>query len=83
MARAEAVDVVSDMLHMASDNADSKAFLESMTRQHRTHQQAFTSLCLRWIKVCSTQQSDLRNEAAVEACKNIVEKCDIQPLPFL
>ena len=83
MARAETVDVVSDVLHVASDNTDSKVFLESMTKQHRTHQQAFTSLCLQWIKVCSTQQSDLRNEAAVEVCKDIVGKCDIQPLPFL
>jgi len=53
------------------------SFAEAMGRQHRTLQQNFTRLCLEWIRQVGGLQEgqyDLRNEASVKVCREIVEK---------
>ena len=50
-------------------------FTDSMSRQHRTLQQSFTRLCLKWIEHCASDEYtyDPRNEAAHDICKIIIE----------
>lgn len=50
-------------------------FNEAMSRQHRTLQQSFTRLCLRWLEHISKDeyQTDLRNQGSKDIAKKIVE----------
>ena len=50
-------------------------FTDSMSRQHRTLQQSFTRLCLKWIEYCASEEYtyDPRNESSHETCKKLVE----------
>lgn len=49
-------------------------FTDSMSRQHRTLQQSFTRLCLKWIEYCASEEYryDARNEAAHEICNDMI-----------
>ena len=52
-------------------------FTEAMSRQHRTHQQQFTSSCFAWIEHLSKLgegEYDARNEASVHFAKRIVDR---------
>jgi hypothetical protein len=57
---------------------DKKGFIEEMgNRTHRTLQQAFTGLCLEWLKHLASLpqgQYDLRNEYSVKLAKEIMTK---------
>lgn len=65
--------------HIGNDintyNFDNKKFNEKMSREHRTLQQQFTSICLAWIEHVgsSEYQYDGRNEYSHKQCKNIVQ----------
>ena len=49
-------------------------FCGAMARQHRTLQQGFTRLCLRWLYDLSEREHfDARNTASVEAGKAVKE----------
>lgn len=50
-------------------------FNEEMSRQHRTLQQSFTRLCMKWIEhVASDEyQTDLRNESAKSVSKKLIQ----------
>jgi len=67
-------------------------FTDSMSRQHRTLQQSFTRLCLKWIEYCASEEYryDPRNEAAHDICKQMVETfvrsndiANVEPSNFL
>lgn len=56
-------------------NCPMTSFIELMTRKHRTLQQTFTKLCLKWIeKVASPEYTyDGRNEASHKQCKRLLD----------
>lgn len=62
------LDLVNDM------SFDPKPFLEEMHRGHRTLQQNFTQLCLKWlysIAELKENEYDLRNEASVTRARKV------------
>ena len=69
--------VVKPLFDLINGGMIKKLFIEKATRQHRTLQQGFTSLCLAWLQHLSTLNSgeyDGRNEASVRLAKEIMEK---------
>jgi len=67
-------------------------FTDSMSRQHRTLQQSFTRLCLKWIEYCGSEEYryDPRNEGSHDICKQMVEAfmrsndvANVEPSNFL
>jgi hypothetical protein len=65
-----------------------EAFAAAMGRQHRTLQQNFTRFCFAWIRHLAKleeNQYDLRNEASVKACREIVQRTGESSsfLPFI
>lgn len=51
-----------------------KVFCEFFSREHRTLQQSFTSLCIDWLKYCASDDypRDERNEAAHIVAKEML-----------
>ena len=52
-------------------------FIQCMAREHRTLQQSFTGLCLKWLTHLASLKEfeyDGRNEASVKLAKEIMEK---------
>jgi len=73
------VDTVSRYVNCFGADEMSKLFVERMSREHRTLQQAFTRLCFMWIQHLAKLESnhyDLRNEASVKAAKKIMSHVD-------
>lgn len=56
---------------------DNKAFVEQMSREHRTLQSDFTTLCLDWLLKCremyETENYDGRNELACKSGKVLMD----------
>ena len=51
-----------------------KDFTVTMSFEHRTLQQAFTKLCIAWLKHLSEREHwDLRNESSVTMAKDVME----------
>lgn len=84
------VDEITNYVNTFSTKSDE--FVDSMSRQHRTLQQSFTRLCLKWIEHCASKEYryDARNEAAHEICEDLIvafmENSDIantEPSRFL
>jgi hypothetical protein len=50
-------------------------FTEAMSREHRTLQQSFTRLCLKWLEHCAdpTYGTDGRNMMSHDVCYEIIE----------
>lgn len=69
---------VSDMLNGFA-STEMINFVKQMGREHRTLQQLFTKLCVRWFEHlhdCGERgQYDGRNEASVQLARAIFEKC--------
>lgn len=62
--------IVADCIN--SYSFDYKKFAEAMGTEHRTLQQSFTRLCVRWLEHLSNQQNfDGRNEASVRLARTI------------
>lgn len=62
--------IVADCIN--SYSFDYKKFAEAIGTEHRTLQQSFTRLCVRWLEHLSNQQNfDGRNEASVRLAKTI------------
>lgn len=53
----------------------SDEFIEAMSREHRTLQQSFTRLCLKWIEYCASDEYkyDARNQASHEIAGMLIE----------
>lgn len=64
---------------------DAMPFCNSMSTQHRTLQQSFTRLCFAWIKFVASDnyETDARNFAAKEKCKEIVNSVEHLMLPMV
>ena len=82
-----AKDLSNALNSMTFDKEVIKGFVDSMTQQHRTLQQssmrAIYSLIQRWAVMAGEGQYDLRNEATVKFCQEIVSKCENNNLPFI
>lgn len=57
-----------------SFSSDHEGFITEMGNDHRTLQQSFTKLCLKWIEFVGSDdyRHDLRNQDSHETCKKIV-----------
>ena len=69
-------NLVNDITNFVNSyTADEKQFIEQMSREHRTLQQSFTRLVLRWIEFCASEdyQYDLRNQDSHTICKTLVK----------
>lgn len=78
---------VSRLVNCISDQGVEE-FLEEMNRDHRTLQQGFTRLCVKWLEMQGSKEGheyDLRNEASVQLGKKFLEKLDDgeRHLPFI
>lgn len=61
-------------------------FVARMANCHRTLQQAFTGVCVAWLKHLASlkeNQYDLRNEAAVKFAKAVDEKVGLYGFPTI
>jgi hypothetical protein len=69
----EAVNNITDYVNTFSRRDD---FNEVMSMEHRTLQQSFTRLCLKWIEHVSNSEyrTDARNEQSKELCQKIVNE---------
>lgn len=69
----ETVKQVTDFVN--SFSIDEKGFIEAMSSEHRTLQQSFTRLVLKWIEHCASDEyrHDLRNEASHKISKQLVD----------
>jgi hypothetical protein len=70
----------------------SEEFTDAMSREHRTLQQSFTRLCLKWIEHCASDEYryDPRNQASHNISKMIIESfmrdndiSNVEPSNFL
>jgi len=60
-------DFVNNMGH------ENKEFVEEMANEHRTLQQAFTGVCLEWLKyMATTTRVDARNERSHQISKQLL-----------
>jgi len=68
----ELVTNITDFVNTYSLNSNS--FCESMSREHRTLQQSFTKLCLKWIEYCASDEykHDPRNQSSHETAKTLI-----------
>jgi len=60
--------------HLNSFNDKSEEFNLAMSREHRTLQQNFTRLCLKWIEFVASEEylTDARNEQSKEVAQNLL-----------
>ena len=70
----ETVKKVTDIVNTFNDDP-MDTFIRQMTFQHRTLQQSFTKLCLKWIETVASDEYrfDGRNQHSHEQCQKIVE----------
>lgn len=69
----KAVQGMTDFVNTFS--LDQAEFNRVMGNEHRTLQQSFTRLCLKWIEYCAEDEyrRDLRNQASHDTAKKLVE----------
>jgi hypothetical protein len=67
-------EVVNDITDYVNTYSRRDDFNEIMSMEHRTLQQSFTRLCLRWIEHVSKEEyrTDGRNEQSKNICQKIV-----------
>jgi len=58
-----------------SFSSDHQGFITEMGKDHRTLQQSFTKLCLKWIEFVASDdyRFDLRNQDSHEVCQKMVK----------
>ena len=76
----EVAAAVSSLLNCFG-NEERIVFIEQMSRDHRSLQQAFTRLCVDWFRQIATSDHDLRNEASVKLAQKILPTLDQHVLP--
>jgi hypothetical protein len=66
---------ITDYLNTFNDREKSDSFNKAMSNEHRTLQQNFTRLALRWIEHVASDnyQTDPRNESSKHICKQLLE----------
>ena len=77
-----AQDAISTFVNSFNTDEQNREFVELMSNDHRTLQQAFTRLALAWIeKVASpAYQTDGRNETSKEICQKLLKTNDVETL---
>jgi hypothetical protein len=67
-------EVVNDITDYVNTYSRRDDFNKLMSMEHRTLQQSFTRLCLRWIEHVSKEEyrTDGRNEQSKDICQKIV-----------
>ena len=82
----DAKNMVSEMTDYVNTFGDVHTeFVKSMEMEHRTLQQSFTRLCLKWIEHVASEEYryDLRNEQSHQTCKLMMDLFrDYQGLTF-
>ena len=82
-----AKDLSNALNSMTFDKEVIKGFVDGLTKQHRTIQQssmrAIYELIGRWAKMGEEGQFDDRNQATVQFCQEIMEKCEKNSFPFI
>jgi len=70
------VEDVMSLVNTFDTRQVSEIFINKVSRDHRSLQQSFTQLCLRWIEHCASDEyrTDLRNEDSKEVAKTLVEE---------
>jgi len=60
--------------HLNSYNDKSEEFNNAMSREHRTLQQNFTKLCLKWLEFVASEDysTDARNEQSKEVSQTLL-----------
>jgi len=81
----ELASVVENSLNTYNFTEDIEKFVERMSCSHRTLQQTFTRLCIKWLTHLSEvgNNYDLRNEASVDFTKSIKKELNKAALPFI
>lgn len=71
----ELAELVTDYLNTFNDEEKCNKFNYAMSRKHRTLQQNFTKLCLRWIEHVASDdyRFDDRNEDSHITCKKLID----------
>jgi hypothetical protein len=69
------LQIVSDISDYVNTFSHREDFNEVMSKEHRTLQQSFTRLCLRWIEHVSKEEyrTDGRNQQSKDICQKIVK----------
>lgn len=69
-------EMVNGITNFVNSSSINNEFNERMAMEHRTLQQSFTRLCLRWLEHISKEEyrTDLRNEQSKKIAKEIIEK---------
>lgn len=71
---------VSDIVNYSSGSG-TDAFLEQMSREHRTLQQSFTRMCLQWLEQVAERKGPQNVDGRNEASQKIAEKLIGESLP--
>ena len=69
----EAVDAMTSLCNVMGH--DTKAFVARMATEHRTLQQAFTGVCLQWLKLVASENydTDARNEYSQKIARKLLK----------
>jgi hypothetical protein len=69
------VEEITNLVNSFDNKQVAEVFIGEMSRKHRTLQQSFTQLCLRWIEHCAsdTYQTDPRNEDSKVVAKTLID----------
>jgi len=72
-----AKELVNEVTNFVNTFSTSKSdeFISEMSHEHRTLQQSFTRLCLKWIEYCASDEYryDDRNKASHTVSKQLIE----------
>lgn len=73
----EVTDKLTDYLNSFSNKEKNNAFCLAMSNEHRTLQQNFTSLCLKWIAVMGNNDPEFNNELNIKSeedfCRRLID----------
>ena len=72
----KAKNIANEMSNFVNSySSDHKGFIAEMGKDHRTLQQSFTKLCLKWIEFVGSEdyRHDLRNADSHNTCKAMIE----------
>jgi hypothetical protein len=75
MENTKAKNIAREMSYFVNSySSDHKEFINEMGKDHRTLQQSFTKLCLKWIEFVGSDdyRHDLRNQDSHEVCQKMI-----------
>lgn len=80
-----AVNVIAEdaTTHAYATHKTAEAIMEALAHAHRTHQASFWRAIAKLIPMYADADSDLRNEAAVQWCKDVCRTLPPAAIPFL